>query len=62
MFKNAVTGKQVTEFVGLPTKCYAFTVDGVDSKKCKGTKKIVVKKRLTIIDSVRTIMIINLNY
>ena len=50
MFKDECAGKQITEFVGLRAKSYAYTVDGKDSKKCKGIKKGVVKKRLTISD------------
>jgi hypothetical protein len=49
-FTDEAANKQITEFVGLSAKCYAITVDGVDSKKCKGTKKTVIKKRLTIKD------------
>jgi hypothetical protein len=50
MFKDEEAGKQITEVVGLRPKCYAYTVDGKDSKKCKGVKKGVVKKRLSIND------------
>jgi CRISPR/Cas system CSM-associated protein Csm5 (group 7 of RAMP superfamily) len=46
MMKDECAGKQITEFVGLRAKCYAYTVDGKDSKKCKGVKKGVVRKRL----------------
>ena len=44
MMKDEAAGKQITEFVGLRSKTYAYTVDGKDSKKCKGVKKGVVKK------------------
>jgi hypothetical protein len=47
MMKDECAGKEITEFVGLRAKCYAYTVDGKDSKKCKGVKKGVVKKRLS---------------
>ena len=50
LFKDEAAGKQITEFVGLRAKFYAYTVDGKDSKKCKGVKKGVVKKRLSIDD------------
>ena len=50
MMKDESAGKQITEFVGLRAKCYAYTVDGKDSKKCKGVKKGIVKKRITIGD------------
>ena len=48
MMKDECAGKQITEFVGLRAKCYAYSVEGIDSKKCKGMKKGVVKKRLSI--------------
>ena len=50
MMKDEAAGKQITEFVGLRSKSYAYTVDGKDAKKCKGVKKGVVKKKLTIND------------
>ena len=53
MFKDETNGKPITEFVGLRAKCYTYDVEGKstkDSKKCKGIKKVVVKKRLTIDD------------
>ena len=48
-FKNESI-KQITEFVGLRAKLYAFTVDKDDKKhlKCKGVKSSVVKKDLNI--------------
>jgi len=48
-FKNESI-KQITEFVGLRAKLYAFTVDNDDEKhlKCKGVKSGVVKKDLNI--------------
>jgi hypothetical protein len=50
IFKGEASGKQITEFVGLRAKCYAITINNTDTKKCKGTKKGVVKKLLTIDD------------
>jgi hypothetical protein len=50
MFKDEAAGKQITEFVGLRPKCHALTTNGIDTKKCKGTKKVVIKKRLTVDD------------
>ena len=53
MFKDESNGKQITEFVRLRAKCYTYDVEGKstkDSKKCKGKKKGVVKKRLSIND------------
>ena len=48
--KDETAGKVITEFVGLRAKSYVYTVDGKDNKKCKGIKKGVVKKKLTIDD------------
>ena len=50
MMKDEVAGKVITEFVGLRAKSYVYTVDGKDSKKCKGIKKGVVKSKLSIDD------------
>ena len=50
MMKDECAGKQITEFVGLRAKSYAYIVDGKDSKKCKGIKKGVVNKSLSIND------------
>jgi hypothetical protein len=48
-FKNESI-KQITEFVGLRAKLYAYTVDGDNKKhiRNKGTKSCVVKKELNI--------------
>ena len=44
-------GKVITEFCGSRAKSYCYTIDGEDnSKKCKGVKKSVIKKHLTIED------------
>jgi len=41
----------MTEFVALGSKMYAYKkLDGGVDKKCKGTKKCVVKKRITFED------------
>jgi hypothetical protein len=50
LFKDESAGKQITEFVGLRSKCYAYSEDNKDMKKCKGIKKTVVKKHITIDD------------
>ena len=49
--KNELCGEIMTEFVALRPKMYAYQKlnRGVD-KKCKGTKKCVVKKRITFED------------
>ena len=48
-FKNESIN-QITEFVGLRSKLYAYNVDEEknDHKKCKGVKKYVVDKKLTL--------------
>ncbi|CAH3180349.1 unnamed protein product [Porites evermanni] len=40
-------GRQITKFIGLRPKLYTFKIeDGSLTKKCKGVKKSVVKKRI----------------
>ena len=47
MFKDEVGGEIIDEFVGLRAKLYSFKMlEGVESKKCKGVKKLVVKKSI----------------
>ena len=46
MFKDEVMGKQIEEFVKLRPKLYSYKVDEDEVKKCKWTKKNVVKKRI----------------
>ena len=47
MFKNEVGGEIIDEFVGLRAKLHSFKMlEGVESKKCKGGKKLVVKKSI----------------
>ena len=48
-FKNESI-EQITEYVGLRSKLYAYTVDKeeYDHKRCKGVKKYVVDKKLTL--------------
>jgi hypothetical protein len=50
MFNYETACKQITEFVGLRAKSCVSNIDGKDAKKCKGIKKGVVKKRLTVDD------------
>ena len=51
MMKDEAGGKQITEFVGLRSKLYAYKMDcGKEEKKCKGVKKGVVKKEITLDD------------
>ena len=47
VFKDEVSGKQITHFVGLRPKLYSFKIeDEKELKKCKGIKKNVIKKEL----------------
>jgi hypothetical protein len=50
LMKDESAGIQITEFVALQNKCYAYTVDEKEMKKDKGIKKVVVKKHLTVKD------------
>ena len=51
LFKEENGGEILQEFCGLRAKCYATKMHGgSESKKCKGVKKAVVKKGLTIDD------------
>ena len=44
MFKDEAGGKIIDEFVGLRAKLYSYKMlEGEESKKCKGVKKLVVK-------------------
>ena len=49
MFKDECSGKQTTEFIGLRSKLYSYTIDKdcKDHKKCKGVKKSVVENNIT---------------
>jgi len=49
--KDELGGKTMTEFIALRPKMYAYEkLDGGVDKKCKGTKKCVVKKQITFKD------------
>ena len=49
--KDELAGKIMTEFVALRPKLYYYKkLDGSEDKKCKGIKKCVVKKTLTLED------------
>ena len=51
MMKSETGEKQISEFVGLRSKLYAYKMDdGMQNKKCKGVKKGVVKKKITFED------------
>ena len=47
-FKDECEGKITTGFIGLRPKCYAFKIHGDDKeyKKCKGTAKNTVKRKI----------------
>ena len=48
MFKDKVAGRCIEEFVGLRAKLYSYKMfEGEESKKCKGIRKLVVKKNIT---------------
>ena len=50
LMKDELRGKIMTEFVALRPKFYSYKVlDGSEGKKCKGIKKCVVKKTLTLL-------------
>ena len=50
LMKDEMNGEIIKEFVSLRPKMYAYSVGGVESKKCKGIKKCVVKKTLKFDD------------
>ena len=51
MFKDEASGKQIAEFVGLRAKLYSYRVEeSYEEKKCKGVKKVVIKKTITFND------------
>ena len=52
MMKDEAAGKIIKEFVGLRAKLYSFKMhtalhEGKEEKKCKGVKKVVVKKKIS---------------
>ena len=54
MFKDEVSGKQITHFVGLRPKLYSFKIEeDKQVRKCKGIKKNVIKKKLDFDDYVK---------
>ena len=51
MFKDEAAGKQIAEFVGLRAKLYSYRVEeSYEEKKCKGVKKVVIKRTITFND------------
>ena len=54
MFKDEVSGKQITHFVGWRPKLYSFKIEEESEvRKCKGIKKNVIKKKLDFDDYVK---------
>ena len=49
LMKDEVAGKQITKFIGLRPKCYAFKTADEEKKSCKGIK-IVEKKKMSFED------------
>lgn len=51
IMKNETAGQEITEFVGLRAKLYAYKIDDKNvGKRCKGVKKSVVKSSITFDD------------
>ena len=49
LMKDELGGKIMTEFMALRPKLYSYKkLDGSEDKKCKGIKKCIVKKTLTL--------------
>ena len=48
MLKDEAGGEITDEFVGLRAKLYSYKMfEGEESKKCKGIKKLVIKKSIS---------------
>ena len=53
LMKDEIAGKSISKFVGLRSKLYAVKMDeGKETKKCKGTKKNIVKQEISFKDYV----------
>ena len=51
MMKDEAGGKIIEEFVGLRAKLYSYKMfEGKEEKKCKGIKKVVIKKQISFDD------------
>ena len=50
LMKEELGGEIMTEFVTLRPKMYAYKTGSAESKKCKGIKKCVVKKTISLKD------------
>ncbi|KAK3747524.1 hypothetical protein QZH41_003651 [Actinostola sp. cb2023] len=47
MMKDETAGNEIVEFVGLRAKLYAYKIDNIEVKRCKGVKRYVVKNGST---------------
>lgn len=50
MMKDETAGKEVTKFIGLRAKLYAYEADHHVQKRCKGIKKSVIQGKITLRD------------
>ena len=50
LIKDELGGEIMTEFVTLRPKMYAYKTGGLESKKCKGIKKCIVRKTISFED------------
>ena len=50
LMKDELGGEIMTEFVTLGPKMYAYKTGSVESKKCKGIKKCIVRKTISFMD------------
>ena len=50
LMEDELGGDTMTEFVTLRPKMYAYKTGSDESKKCKGTKKCMVKKTISLVD------------
>ena len=50
LMKDELGGEIMTEFVTLRPKMYAYKTGGSESKKCKGIKKCIIRKMITLED------------
>ena len=62
MLKDEACGKQIEEFVGLRAKMYSYKMheDGKEEKKCKGVKKLVVRKT-HLTKTIKTVCLVEKN-
>ncbi|WP_375670021.1 hypothetical protein, partial [Bartonella sp. CL29QHWL] len=51
-FKDELAGEEMTEFIALRSKMYAYKMKAIESKKLKGISKNVVKRDITFDDYV----------